>query len=204
MHQSGHSRAQSMHMVQFSSLRAMTPRERGGRGEISSGYWTVTAWDTMWRMVIARPLSRPVPKVVFLRRVSSLRAGSSFRRFGSDPPGELQGAGHEDVGERYRDQHLPGEALELILPQPGEGPADPDQQEDDDEGLEEEPDWAGDEAHEGEHHARVLGEGPGDDLGLGHRHVEGRAGDLGGGGGQEDEEAHRLRPDGERHGALGL
>src|SRR5712691_1379907 len=110
MHQSGHSRAQSMHTVQFSSLRAITPRERGGSGEISSGYWTVTACDTMWRMVIPRPFSRPVPKVVFLILVSSLRAVSSDP---SDQFGELQGAGHEDVDERQGDQHLPGEALKL-------------------------------------------------------------------------------------------
>ena len=30
MHQSGHSRAQSMQDVQFSSISAMTPRVRGG------------------------------------------------------------------------------------------------------------------------------------------------------------------------------
>jgi hypothetical protein len=30
MHQSGHSRLHSMQTVQFSSIRAMTPRVRGG------------------------------------------------------------------------------------------------------------------------------------------------------------------------------
>ena len=43
MHQSGHSRAQSMQTVQFSSLRAMTPRARGGGASFSCGYCTVTA-----------------------------------------------------------------------------------------------------------------------------------------------------------------
>ena len=57
--------------VQFSSFRAITPRERGGRGAISSGYWTVTDRETMWRMVIPRPLSRPVPNVAFLSFDSS-------------------------------------------------------------------------------------------------------------------------------------
>src|SRR5882757_5206094 len=134
MHQSGHSLAQSMHMVQFSSFRAMTPRERGGRGAISSGYWTVTALDTMWRMVIPRPLRSPVPNVAFLSFDSSF---SAFPPLG--PVGQLQRAGDEDVDQRQRDQHLPCELLELILSQTGEGPADPDQQEDEESGLDEEP-----------------------------------------------------------------
>src|SRR5207253_3336259 len=145
MHQSGHSRAQSMHMVQFSSFRAITPRERGGRGAISSGYCTVTALETMWRMVIPRPLSRPVPNVAFLSFDSS---------FSSLPPlspvGQLQRAGDEDVDQRQRDQHLPGELLELIFSQPGEGPADPDQKEDDEARLEEEPYRARHEPQEGQ------------------------------------------------------
>src|SRR5215831_13639664 len=118
MHQSGHSREQSMHIVQFSSFRAITPRERGGRGAISSGYCTVTDFETMWRMVIPRPLSRPVPKVAFLSFDSSLTRSplSAFSR--SSPVGQLQRAGDEDVDQRQRDQHLPGELLELIFSQP--------------------------------------------------------------------------------------
>ena len=38
MHQSGHSRAQSMQTVQFSSSSAITPRERGGSSGSTSGY----------------------------------------------------------------------------------------------------------------------------------------------------------------------
>src|SRR6266446_1726498 len=144
MHQSGHSRAQSMHIVQFSSFRAITPRERGGRGAISSGYCTVTALETMWRMVIPRPLSRPVPNVDFLS------LDSSFTSSPLRPVGKLQRAGDEDVDQRQRDQHLPGELLELIFSQAGEGPTDPDQQEDDEAGLEEEPDRAWHEPQEGE------------------------------------------------------
>ena len=41
MHQSGHSRAQSMHEVQFSSVSAMTPRDRGGSAGATSGYSAV-------------------------------------------------------------------------------------------------------------------------------------------------------------------
>jgi hypothetical protein len=67
-----------MHTVQFSSFSAITPRERGGRGAISSGYCTVTALETMWRMVIPRPLSRPVPNVAFLSFDSSFSVAPSF------------------------------------------------------------------------------------------------------------------------------
>src|ERR1700730_14541785 len=134
MHQSGHSRAQSMHMVQFSSFRAMTPRERGGRGAISSGYCTVTALDTMWRMVIPRPLSSPVPNVAFLSFDSSFTVSPYLR-----PVGQFQRAGDKDVDKRQRDQHLPCELLELIFSQTGEGPRDRDQQEDERQGLDDEP-----------------------------------------------------------------
>ncbi len=37
MHHEGHSRAHSMHDVQFSSCSAMTPRLRGGRSGCTSG-----------------------------------------------------------------------------------------------------------------------------------------------------------------------
>src|SRR5437764_9974463 len=99
MHQSGHSRAQSMHTVQFSSFRAITPRERGGRVAISSGYWTVTDRETMWRMVIPRPLSRPVPNVAFLSFDSSFTRSPLFY-VRLRPVGQLQRPGDEDVGQR--------------------------------------------------------------------------------------------------------
>src|SRR6187402_3252646 len=43
MHQSGHDRPQSMQAVQFSSLRAMTPRARAVGVSFSCGYCTVAA-----------------------------------------------------------------------------------------------------------------------------------------------------------------
>src|SRR3989440_5938577 len=225
MHQSGHSRAHSMQTVQFSSLSAMTPRERAGSGAISSGYWTVTAWETMWRMVTPRPFSSPVPKVLFFRLDSSAKSPPS------DPVGELERAGDEDVRKRQRDEDLPCELLELVLPQAREGPAYPDQQEDDDARLQEEPhdaghepehrdhrlvaaeeqrggkgghadhgDVLGGEEPEGELHRRVLGEGARDDLGLGDGHVEGSPRHLGRRRGEEDEEAQGLGPEREGQG----
>ncbi len=41
MHQSGHSRAQSMQEVQLSACSAITPRLRGGSSGATSGYWRV-------------------------------------------------------------------------------------------------------------------------------------------------------------------
>src|SRR6266566_295170 len=61
MHQSGHSRAQSMQTVQFSSSSAITPRERGGSSGATSGYCRV--WDrrVIVRRVTANPLANPFP-----------------------------------------------------------------------------------------------------------------------------------------------
>ena len=59
MHQSGHSRAQSMQTVQFSSLRAITPRARGVGSSFTWGYCTVTAGLSIVRNVTPRPLTRP-------------------------------------------------------------------------------------------------------------------------------------------------
>ena len=65
MHQSGHSRAQSMQEVQFSSISAMTPRVRGGSSGATSGYCRVCAGVTMFLNVVARPCTRPVPGTAF-------------------------------------------------------------------------------------------------------------------------------------------
>lgn len=61
MHQSGHSRAQSMQTVQFSSNSPMTPRLRGGSSGWTSGYWAVCERLVIVRRVTARPLARPDP-----------------------------------------------------------------------------------------------------------------------------------------------
>ena len=65
MHQSGHSRAQSMQTVQFSSSRAMTPRERGGNSGETSGYCWVCDRRVIVRRVIASPLASPPPGTPF-------------------------------------------------------------------------------------------------------------------------------------------
>src|SRR4029453_17989325 len=76
MHQSGQLRAHSMHTVQLSSLRAMTPRDRAAGVSFSWGYCTVAApldgagisvlmprdGNIVLRMVLKvtpRPLTRP-------------------------------------------------------------------------------------------------------------------------------------------------
>src|SRR3954447_11243913 len=64
MHQSGHSRAQSMQTVQFSSSSAMTPRLRGGSSGSTSGYCWVVDRLVIVLNVTASPLIRPWPGVV--------------------------------------------------------------------------------------------------------------------------------------------
>ncbi len=61
MHQSGHSRAHSMHTVQFSSSNAITPRLRGGRSGLTSGYCRVTERRVSARNVTPRPRTSPDP-----------------------------------------------------------------------------------------------------------------------------------------------
>src|SRR5687767_13549014 len=63
MHQSGHSRAHSMHTVQFSSTSAITPRLRGGRSGLTSGYCWVTDLLSMCRSVTDKPLASPTPGI---------------------------------------------------------------------------------------------------------------------------------------------
>ncbi|MFC4058805.1 hypothetical protein ACFOWE_10895 [Planomonospora corallina] len=63
MHQSGHSRAQSMHTVQFSSTSAITPLLRAGRSGLTSGYCWVTDRLSMCRRVIVSPFASPTPGI---------------------------------------------------------------------------------------------------------------------------------------------
>src|SRR2546427_8716206 len=74
MHQSGHSREHFQQTVQFSSLRAITPRVRGGRFGFSSGYsWGMERWS-MCFSVTPRPLISPDPGSPRLRRDPLARA----------------------------------------------------------------------------------------------------------------------------------
>src|ERR1700704_747318 len=108
MHQSGHCRAQSMQTVQFSSLRAMTPRARPGGSSRSWGYCTVTAGFIIVRKVTPRPETTP-GSLNFLGPVIEESQSSEDH---------LEDAGGEDVGERQRDEVLPGDGLQLVLAEP--------------------------------------------------------------------------------------
>ena len=61
MHQSGHSRAQSMQLVQFSASRAITPRLRGGSDGSTSGYSAVVDGVSSAFAVVASPATMPRP-----------------------------------------------------------------------------------------------------------------------------------------------
>src|SRR5580704_195923 len=130
MHQSGHWRAQSMQTVQLSSTREITPRDRAVMSSFTWGYCTVTAPCNIVMKVVFRPFT--IPRGVLTAR--STDSGSS----GMD--GHLRDTGDEDVRQRQRDQELPGEALQLVLPEAGQGEADPE-------------DHKAEEHDLGEHHA---------------------------------------------------
>src|SRR3954467_3691712 len=101
MHQSGHDRAPSMQTVQFSSFSAITPRARGAGSSRSCGYCTVTAGFVIVLNVTPSPVS--IPLISFF-----IEPNPSERH--------LQDARQENVGERDRDQPLPRDRLELVLP----------------------------------------------------------------------------------------
>src|SRR4029450_2687832 len=61
MHQSGHSREQSMHSVQFSSMSATPPLVRAGRFGLTWGYCRVAAGRVIVLRVTPSPLMRPTP-----------------------------------------------------------------------------------------------------------------------------------------------
>src|ERR671910_907201 len=66
MHPSGQLRAHSMQTGQLSSLRAMTPRDRGAGVSFSCGYWTVAApFDGAGMSVLSPRAGKVVFTIVF-------------------------------------------------------------------------------------------------------------------------------------------
>src|SRR2546423_10160513 len=134
MHQSGHWRPHSMHAVQFSSLRAMTPRARGWGASFTCGYCTVTVFRSIVRNVAHRPFTSPWP-YVGRSPVWSWRTWMSLIS-----EHHLGNAGGHDVDQGQGDEELPGELLELVLAQARVGEPEPEQKERHQEGLEEQDD----------------------------------------------------------------
>src|SRR3954452_9833245 len=113
MHQSGQERAHSMQTVQLTSRRAITPRARSGGASFSCGYWTVAAPPpsflgvTVWASslnVTPRPFSTP---------------GTSLAM----SEGDFQAGRDHDVDQGDGDEVLPGEPLQLVLPEAWVGEA---------------------------------------------------------------------------------
>src|SRR5690606_9827239 len=144
------------------------------------------------------------------------RTGHRRRWYGSAER-DLHHAGERELQEGERHQAGPGEPLELVLPEPGEAHPHPDHHEGEGEHLDQGPHRAGqqravpaaEEEHggeRGEHHdpgvlrqheqrepqPGVLGHRAHDELGLGDRHVERRAAQLGEPGDEEHHRADRL------------
>src|SRR5919199_4041958 len=110
MHQSGHSRAQSMQTVQFSSTSAITPRERGGKSGGVSGYCRVCARWPMVLSVTASPLASPPPGT------SPMTSSCPTDRYGCHAARlhrDLDRGGDHELDQRQRDQAEPAEPLQL-------------------------------------------------------------------------------------------
>ena len=200
-----------MQTVQFSSLRAMTPRARGAGSSFSCGYCTVTAGFSIVFSVTPRPPIRP-GSFGFLRCHQNATLNTPVRRM---------------LSEADRDQQLPRERLELVLTQARVREPHPEHQEGDEHQLGEQHERpedvrpvavdardrpAAEEERRGERRERergpeladeeeeepepgVLDHVPGDELALRDGHVERRLRELGLGGDEEQGEADELRED---------
>src|SRR5262245_23583564 len=100
MHQSGHSRAQSMHAVQFSSLSEMTPRARGAGSSRTCGYWTVAAPLEGCGIGFLRPSGKRVSVMVL---AVTPRPFSTPGSLGTSEH-HLEDGGCRDVDQRKRDE----------------------------------------------------------------------------------------------------
>src|SRR5438876_2516608 len=138
MHSIGHAWAHWKHVshfsVPYSSYSSWSrPRNLCGTSRRTSGYLIVAFGSKNFRSVRPMPMTMPRPG----RRIID---GSSCRVTDED---EGQG-GHEQVEERRRQEPLPGEAHQLVDPDAGQRAAHPDEREDEDIALAEEPQQAGD------------------------------------------------------------
>src|SRR6266850_6309461 len=127
--------------VSGSRLSRGTPRKRGARSGFSLGYSIVMCGRKWFLMVIHIPAKSSTRKNLLNRAarpfkpLPPLRPGSSARSLLQDEDESC----HDDVGERDRQEPLPAEVHELIVPVPGKGPPNPDVQIQNREDLEGEP-----------------------------------------------------------------
>src|SRR5918995_4642779 len=110
-------------------MRSSRPRQRSGMGGRSSGYWRVTFGAKKLRKVVTMPLAMPMP-------------GNAISAASSQVEHHDRDGGDEQVHERQRQQHLPGDAHELVDAHAGQRPAQPDGDRHEDVRLEEEPEDA--------------------------------------------------------------
>src|SRR5262245_51811548 len=120
----------------YSSYRSWSrPRKRVATSAWTSGYLIVAFGSKSRRNVRLMPLTMPRPGTRFI-----VGASRDRRRLGHD---EDRGRGDEEVQQRGRQQPLPGEAHQLVDPDPGEGGPHPDEDEHEDVGLAQEPQQSG-------------------------------------------------------------
>src|SRR3954452_24435959 len=139
MHSIGHAWAHWKHVshfsVPYSSYRSWSrPRNLWGTSRRTSGYLIVAFGSKNLRRVRAMPLTMPRPGRALIAAISLVELRDDDERRGS----------HEEVEQRRRQQPLPGEPHQLVDPDARQGPPHPDECEDEDIGLEEEPHQPGD------------------------------------------------------------
>src|SRR5215216_3100028 len=128
MQSAGHAAAQSEQPTHFSNpfscrQSRWRPRQRGYTGRLYSGYCCVIGFLKICLSVTPKP--RTESNGWGLMRASIDQHHEEGRR--------------DRVHRCDREEHLPAEAHELVVPQPRQRRADPDEHADDEEDLEHEP-----------------------------------------------------------------
>src|SRR5580765_2252318 len=117
----------------YSSYRSWRrPRNLCGMLGLTSGYLIVAFGSKKRRRVRPMPLTRPRPGMKVIGRASSRMHDGDRRR------------GHEQVEQRRREEPFPGEPHQLVDPDTRQRATHPDEGEDEDVRLAEEPEETGD------------------------------------------------------------
>src|SRR6266568_9281972 len=131
--------------------RRGTPRNRGDSSTLSFGYSTVMCGRNWFLSVTQSPTHSSSRRMVFRKSLTAEERRSATLWATPSPPDQDHQPRADHVEDRQRDEPLPPERHELVVPVPRVGAAEPDVQEQEDRDLEEEPEGPG---HGGDAHPR--------------------------------------------------
>src|SRR3954451_17150974 len=152
MQSAGQAAAQREQPTHFSSPESSKrcslwrPRKRGYTGVFSSGYSYVTGPSAQRASVVLRPRSVSPKARYVLRtgprsgaRTTSTTSGPGSYGISESPSVDRhhEDRGHEGVERRQREEHLPAQRHQLVVAQPRQRGAHPDEHEDEGERLDE-------------------------------------------------------------------